>query len=64
MRLPWIQIGNATIRIKDKRENIMYELCTTLSANEEFSLPIHLGKGSYTLEIVNENACYYGDFEI
>ncbi|ADY36837.1 hypothetical protein Bacsa_2288 [Phocaeicola salanitronis DSM 18170] len=60
----WIQIENATIRIKDKRENIMYELCTTLSANEEFSLPIHLGKGIYTLEIVNGNTCYYGDFEI
>lgn len=60
----WIQIENATIRIKDKRENIMYELCTTLSANEEFSLPIHLGKGIYTLEIVNGNTCYYGDFKI
>ena len=61
---PWLQMEIMIIRIKDKQENIMYELCTTLFANEEFSLPIHLSKGSYTLEIINGNICYYGDFEI
>lgn len=59
-----IQMDNVTIKIKNEWKNIVYEMCITLYSNEECTLPIHLSNGNYTLEIVNENICYYGDFEI
>ncbi len=59
-----IQMDNVTIKIKNEWKNIVYEMCITLYSNEEYTLPIHLSNGNYTLEIVNENICYYGDFEI
>ena len=59
-----ISIGDATIVVKDERENIVYEVSTSILSGGEMALPLNMNEGSYTLEITYGSICLSGDFEI
>lgn len=59
-----ISIGDAIIVVKDKWENVVYEVSTSMLSSEEIVIPLNIGKGSYILEITYGNTCISGDFEI
>lgn len=52
-----ISIGDATIVVKDERENVVYEVNTSMLSGEDIVLPLNIEKGRYTLEITYGSIC-------